>query len=79
MKQVEMEMQTLRTKRESSCQAGPRNEGRTQPGSLTRRSSKAARQSSAMIFGGRINLWSGDSQQCYSLEQEFMSSATIPR
>ncbi|VAH86270.1 unnamed protein product [Triticum turgidum subsp. durum] len=79
MKQVEMEMQTLRTKRESSCQAGPRNEGRTQPGSLTRRSSKAARQSSAMIFGERINLWSGDSQQCYSLEQEFMSSATIPR
>lgn len=37
MKQVEMELQTLRTKSVNLYQAGPRNKERTQPGSLTTR------------------------------------------
>jgi serine/threonine protein kinase len=79
MKQVEMELQNLRTKQVNSCQTGSRNEKRNQPGSLTRRRARAARQVSDRISSERVDVQSGDSQQCYSLEEEFVSSATASR
>ncbi|XP_044399650.1 putative wall-associated receptor kinase-like 16 isoform X2 [Triticum aestivum] len=73
MKQVETELQTLRTKRVKSCQADLRNEERMLPESLTQRGVIAARQDE------RDNLHSRDSRRCYSLECEFMASASLPR
>ncbi|CAM0907863.1 unnamed protein product [Alopecurus aequalis] len=78
MKQVETELQTLRTKQMSSCQAEPRNEERMRPRSLTRRT-RSVFQSSETELGARVGLQSGDSQRCYTLEGEFMSSASLPR
>ncbi|XP_051186311.1 putative wall-associated receptor kinase-like 16 [Lolium perenne] len=74
MKQLEMELQTLLTKRVNSCLAYPRNEEQMQPIRLTRRRARAALQSSEL---GDLRL--GDNPQCYSLEKEFMSSASLPR
>ncbi|CAM0875464.1 unnamed protein product [Alopecurus aequalis] len=76
MKQVEMKLQTLLTKRVNSCQADPENEEQMQQIPLTRRRSRAARQSSAAELG---DAQSCGSQRCYSLEREFMSSASLPR
>ncbi|XBI69118.1 hypothetical protein VPH35_048230 [Triticum aestivum] len=69
MKQVETELQTLRTKRMNSSQPDSRNGEQTQPRSLTQRS-RSARQLSAQP---------GGSQRRYSLEAEFLSSASLPR
>uniref|UniRef100_A0A8R7UCW9 Protein kinase domain-containing protein n=3 Tax=Triticum urartu TaxID=4572 RepID=A0A8R7UCW9_TRIUA len=69
MKQVETELQTLQTERVKSSQADPRNEEPMPPRPLTRRTI-STRQSSVL---------SGESQRRYSLEAEFMSSASIPR
>ncbi|XP_044985402.1 putative wall-associated receptor kinase-like 16 isoform X2 [Hordeum vulgare subsp. vulgare] len=79
MKQVETELQTLRTKRVKSCQADPRNEERMLPESLPQRGVIAARQSLTTELDERDNLQSRDSRQCYSLECEFMASASLPR
>ncbi|KAM3278948.1 hypothetical protein ACQJBY_046319 [Aegilops geniculata] len=73
MKQVETELQTLRTKRVNSGQADPRNEDRMLPESQTQRRATAARQSSRTELGKR------ESRRCYSLECEFMASASLPR
>jgi serine/threonine protein kinase len=73
MKQVEMELQALLTKRVNS---NPIIEEHMQPIPLTRRRARAACQSSAEELGG---LRSGDNPQCYSLEKEFMLSASLPR
>ncbi|XBI69126.1 hypothetical protein VPH35_048238 [Triticum aestivum] len=69
MKQVETELQTLRTKRMNSSQPDPRSGEQMQPRSLTQRS-RYARQLSAQP---------GDSQRRYSLEAEFLSSSSLPR
>ncbi|XP_045089925.1 wall-associated receptor kinase 5 [Aegilops tauschii subsp. strangulata] len=69
MKQVETELQTLRAKRMNSSQPDPRNGEHMQPRSLTQRS-RSARQLSAQP---------GGSQRRYSLEAEFLSSASLPR
>ena len=69
MKQVETELQTLRTKRMNSSQPDPRNGEQMQPRSLSGRS-RSSRQSS---------VWPGGSQRRYSLEAEFLSSASLPR
>uniref|UniRef100_A0ACD5W4N6 Uncharacterized protein n=1 Tax=Avena sativa TaxID=4498 RepID=A0ACD5W4N6_AVESA len=69
MKQVEMEL----TKLVNSCQVNPRNE---EPIPRSRTRARGARQSSAVELGD----WrSGDYQQFYSLEKEFMLSASLPR
>ncbi|XP_048532169.1 wall-associated receptor kinase 5-like [Triticum urartu] len=73
MKQVETELQTLRTKRVNASQADPRNEERMLPESQTQRRVTASRQSSTMELGKR------ESRRCYSLECEFMASASLPR
>ena len=75
MKQVETELQTLRTNYVNSHQADTRNDEQIQPSTVTRRC-RAARQSSAMGLGERANIRSGG---CYSLEEEFMASASLPR
>ncbi|VAH70105.1 unnamed protein product [Triticum turgidum subsp. durum] len=69
MKQVETELQTLRAKQMESSQADPRNGEQMQPRSLTQRS-RSARQLYAQP---------GGSQRHYSLEAEFLSSASLPR
>ncbi|VAH86271.1 unnamed protein product [Triticum turgidum subsp. durum] len=69
MKQVETELQTLWTKRMNSAQPDLRNGEQMQPRSLTRRT-RSARQSFAQP---------GGSQRRYSMEAEFLSSASLPR
>jgi serine/threonine protein kinase len=78
MKQVEMELQTLLIKRANSCQADPTNESQMQPRLFTRRS-RSARQSSDVVLVEGANLRPEDSQRCYSLEEEFIASASLPR
>lgn len=73
MKQVEMILQAVRSKRLRSCQIAPRNES-MQPflcgqSQVTRRP----------VIADRANSASEMSHNCYSLEQEFMASATLPR
>ncbi|KAM0906188.1 hypothetical protein ACQ4PT_016881 [Festuca glaucescens] len=55
MKQVEMELQNLLTKRVNSFQADPRNEEKMQQIPLTRRRARATRQSSAAELGERVD------------------------
>ncbi|XBI69120.1 hypothetical protein VPH35_048232 [Triticum aestivum] len=78
MKQVEVELQILRTRRANSCQANVINEEQTQPMLLTR-GVKVAFQSSATLVDCRYNLESRDSQGCYDLQEEFMASASLAR
>ncbi|KAF7027234.1 hypothetical protein CFC21_039295 [Triticum aestivum] len=73
MKQVEMILQAVRSKRLRSCQVAPRNES-MQPflcgqSQVTRRP----------VIADRANSASEMSHNCYNLEQEFMASATLPR
>uniref|UniRef100_A0A8R7U253 Protein kinase domain-containing protein n=1 Tax=Triticum urartu TaxID=4572 RepID=A0A8R7U253_TRIUA len=75
MKQVETELQILWAKQMNSSQGDPWNEGQMQPRSLTQRT-RAACQSSAAGLGERANVQSGG---CYSLQVEFMASASLPR
>ena len=75
MKQVETELQTLRAKLVNSYQANLRNEEQIQPSWLTRRSG-ADHQSSVTILDVKADVQSGG---CYSLEVEFMASASLPR
>uniref|UniRef100_A0ACD5UAD9 Uncharacterized protein n=1 Tax=Avena sativa TaxID=4498 RepID=A0ACD5UAD9_AVESA len=78
MKQVEMKLQNVRSKRLRSSQVVGTNEDMQ---SLLSRQSQAALPLLGIRSGvGDIaNLPSQRNQNCYSLEQEFMASATLPR
>ncbi|XP_044435964.1 wall-associated receptor kinase-like 18 [Triticum aestivum] len=65
MKEVEMSLQLLHKKRSMSSHVTPKN-GRAEP-------------SVPSHSGNGVNPASADSQRCYSLEQEFLSSASLPR
>ncbi|XBI03321.1 hypothetical protein VPH35_131754 [Triticum aestivum] len=65
MKEVEMTLQLLHTKRSMSSHVTPEN-GRAEP-------------SVPSHSGNGVDPASADSQRCYSLEQEFLSSASLPR
>ncbi|TVU26778.1 hypothetical protein EJB05_29339, partial [Eragrostis curvula] len=76
MKQVEMELQILRKKRVNSYRSRPENEQQKKITLLTRRG-EANCQPSATEVGERVQL--EHSQRCYSLEEEVMNSASLPR
>ncbi|CAD6258121.1 unnamed protein product [Miscanthus lutarioriparius] len=78
MKQVEMELQILREKQVSTWQSSPKNEQQNETILLTRRA-KATCQAFATEPGQGANLPLEHNQRCYSLEEEFMESATLPR
>uniref|UniRef100_A0A0E0GYZ7 Protein kinase domain-containing protein n=1 Tax=Oryza nivara TaxID=4536 RepID=A0A0E0GYZ7_ORYNI len=77
MKQVEMTLQFLRTKKLNSCHATPENDAEMQL--LLPRRSEASREQLAIDLGHSANSGSRNSQKCYSLEQEFISSVGVPR
>jgi serine/threonine protein kinase len=78
MKQVEMKLQLVRSKRFRSCQLDVTNED-------MRALLSGQRQITHPLLGAqsgtvdKTNLPSQRNQNCYSLEQEFMASATLPR
>uniref|UniRef100_A0A0E0KNW3 Protein kinase domain-containing protein n=1 Tax=Oryza punctata TaxID=4537 RepID=A0A0E0KNW3_ORYPU len=77
MKQVEMTLQFLRTKRLNSCHGTPENDEERQPLLHTR--SEASSEQLAINLGHSANRESQNSHNCYSLEQEFISSVGLPR
>uniref|UniRef100_A0A0D9ZIR2 Protein kinase domain-containing protein n=1 Tax=Oryza glumipatula TaxID=40148 RepID=A0A0D9ZIR2_9ORYZ len=77
MKQVEMNLQFLRTKRLNSCPDAPDKAEEMQPLLCTR--SEASCASLAINLGDNYNPESQSSHKCYSLEQEFSSSVGLPR
>uniref|UniRef100_A0A0E0DC48 Protein kinase domain-containing protein n=1 Tax=Oryza meridionalis TaxID=40149 RepID=A0A0E0DC48_9ORYZ len=77
MKQVEMTLQFLRTKKLNSCHATPENDAEMQL--LLPRRSEASHEQLAIDLGHSANSGSRNSQKCYSLEQEFISSVGVPR
>jgi serine/threonine protein kinase len=78
MKQVEIELQILRKKQVSTCQSSSENEQQNETILLTQRA-KATCQAFATEPGEGANLPLKHNQRCYSLEEEFMESATLPR
>jgi serine/threonine protein kinase len=66
MKTVEMSLQLLHSNRLKALRVTPQNHGRAEAGVQSR-------------SGNTTVPVSANSQRCYSLEQEFMSSASIPR
>uniref|UniRef100_A0A0D9W3E9 Protein kinase domain-containing protein n=1 Tax=Leersia perrieri TaxID=77586 RepID=A0A0D9W3E9_9ORYZ len=76
MKQVEMTLQFLRTKRSNSCHSTPENDEGMQP--LLHRRSEASSGQLAINLGRSANPET-NSHNCYSLEQEFISSVGLPR
>ncbi|CAL4989505.1 unnamed protein product [Urochloa decumbens] len=78
MKQVEMELRILQDKRVSSIQSSQENDQQNKTVLLTRRA-EATCQSFATEPGHRVNLPPKHNQRCYSLEKEFVDSATLPR
>ena len=77
MKQVEMNLQFLRTKRLNSCPDALDKAEEMQPLLCTR--SEASCASLAINLGDSYNPESQSSHKCYSLEQEFSSSVGLPR
>ncbi|XP_052150960.1 putative wall-associated receptor kinase-like 16 [Oryza glaberrima] len=77
MKQVEMALQFLRTKRSMSCHGAPENSDEMQP--LLHRRSEVSCESLAINLGVNANPETGNSHKCYSLEQELISSIGLPR
>ncbi|KAL6629158.1 hypothetical protein ACP70R_028923 [Stipagrostis hirtigluma subsp. patula] len=75
MKQVEMTLQTMRMKRLKSCQVVPGNGQEIHP-SLRPRAKHRTGQSWATYMSYNSEQ---PSQRCLSLEQEFISSAEMPR
>uniref|UniRef100_A0A0D9ZIT7 Protein kinase domain-containing protein n=1 Tax=Oryza glumipatula TaxID=40148 RepID=A0A0D9ZIT7_9ORYZ len=76
MKQVEMTLQFLRTKKLNSCHATPENDEELQQ--LLPRRSEASCEQVAVNLGNSANSESRNSHKCYSLEQEFISSVGLP-
>ncbi|XP_066165747.1 wall-associated receptor kinase 4 isoform X2 [Oryza sativa Japonica Group] len=76
MKQVEMTLQFLRTKKLNSCHATPENDEELQQ--LLPRRSEASCEQVAVNLGNSANSESRNSLKCYSLEQEFISSVGLP-
>uniref|UniRef100_A0A0D9ZIR6 Protein kinase domain-containing protein n=1 Tax=Oryza glumipatula TaxID=40148 RepID=A0A0D9ZIR6_9ORYZ len=77
MKQVEMTLQFLRTKRLMAYHVVPENDEEMQ--SLLHKRSEDRCESLANNLGVSTNPESGNSHKCYSLEQEFISSIGLPR
>uniref|UniRef100_A0A0E0DCA0 Protein kinase domain-containing protein n=1 Tax=Oryza meridionalis TaxID=40149 RepID=A0A0E0DCA0_9ORYZ len=75
MKQVEMNLQFLRTKRLNSCLDAPDKAEEMQPLLCTRSEASCA----SINLGDSYNPESQSSHKCYSLEQEFSSSVGLPR
>ncbi|XP_037457189.1 wall-associated receptor kinase 1-like [Triticum dicoccoides] len=78
MKQVEMKLQHLRLERLRMCELAAKDED-IQPLSTVQSQVGHRSLATAARKVGSSNSSSERSQNCYSLEQEFMSSATLPR
>jgi len=78
MKQVEMKLQYVRSKRLRSCQVVAKNED-MQPLLSGQSQETILMLTTPSGIVDRGNLASQRNQNCYSLEQEFMASATLPR
>ena len=79
MKQVEMKLQYVRSRRLRSCQVAIRNEDVVQPLLSGQNQDTPPMLTAQSGIVNRANLASQRSQNCYSLEQEFMASTTLPR
>uniref|UniRef100_J3LWP2 Protein kinase domain-containing protein n=2 Tax=Oryza brachyantha TaxID=4533 RepID=J3LWP2_ORYBR len=77
MKQVEMTLQFLRTKRSNSCHPTPENDEEIHLLQPIR--SEASCEQLAINLAQSTNSESPNSHKCYSLEQEFISSVGLPR
>lgn len=75
MKEVDMRLQFLRTKRLRKTQLLPANDGEIEPLLCPKASNSQAQMNSVNIG----NLTSEGISSCYSLEQEFSSSLSLPR
>jgi hypothetical protein len=78
MKQVEVKLQHIRSKRLRSSQVAVTSED-MQPLLSGQRQVNLPLLGVQAGIGNRANLPSQREQNCYSLEQEFMASATLPR
>ncbi|KAE8771802.1 hypothetical protein D1007_56249 [Hordeum vulgare] len=78
MKQVEMKLQYVRSRRLRSSQVVLKNEG-MQPLSSGQSQDTLPMLTTPSGRLDRFNIASQRNQNCYSLEQEFMASATLPR
>ncbi|VAI52905.1 unnamed protein product [Triticum turgidum subsp. durum] len=78
MKEVEMKLQYVRSKRLRSCQVVVKNED-MQPLLSGQSHGTLPMLTTQSGIADRVNIASQRNQNCYSLEQEFMASATLPR
>ena len=78
MKEVEMKLQYVRSRRLRSCQVAVTNED-IQPLLSGQSQDTALLLTAQTVIVDRANLASQKSQNCYNLEQEFMASTTLPR
>ncbi|KAF7082192.1 hypothetical protein CFC21_086073 [Triticum aestivum] len=78
MKQVEMKLQYVRSKRLRACQVAVTNEY-MQPLICGQSQDTLLMLTTPSGIADRVNIASQRNQNCYSLEQEFMASATLPR
>lgn len=76
MKEVEMTLQFLRTKKSNLCQG---NDEEMQQMQCTGAEAEASCQPLPIDIGDRASIAPQHSQRCYSLEREFISSAELPR
>ncbi|XP_044410489.1 wall-associated receptor kinase 3-like [Triticum aestivum] len=78
MKEVEMKLQYVRSKRLRSCQVVVRNED-MQPLLSGQSQDTLPMLTTPSGIADSVNIASQRNQNCYSLEQELMASATLPR
>uniref|UniRef100_A0A453MS51 Protein kinase domain-containing protein n=1 Tax=Aegilops tauschii subsp. strangulata TaxID=200361 RepID=A0A453MS51_AEGTS len=78
MKQVEMKLQYVRSKRLRACQVAVTNEY-MQPLLSGQSQDTLPMLTTPSGIADVVNIASQRNQNCYSLEQEFMASATLPR
>ncbi|XP_048552502.1 wall-associated receptor kinase-like 18 [Triticum urartu] len=77
MKEVEMTLQLLRTKRSNSSHATPENDENMQP--LQRTRTDARCKSQAINLGNDVYSESQNNQECNSCEQELLRSIGLPQ